>query len=51
MVENAEVLGIDTDLSRWSFGVDNDPDESNTYSVGFDVTPELVIWINPEGLE
>ena len=51
VVENAEVLGIDTDLSCWSFGVDHEPDESNTHSIGFDVTPELVIWINPEGLK
>lgn len=51
VVENAEVLGIDTDLSCWSFGGDHGPDETNTYSVGFDVKPQLVIWINPEGLE
>lgn len=51
VVENAEVLGIDTDLSCWSFGGDHDPDESNTHSIGFDVKPQLVIWISPEGLE
>lgn len=51
VVENAEVLGIDTDLSCWSFGGDHEPDESNTHSVGFDVKPQLVIWINPEGLK
>ena len=51
VVENAEVLGIDTDISCWSFGEDHCPDESNAHSVGFDVTPQLLIWINPEGLK
>lgn len=50
-VENAEVLGIGAGLSRWSFGVDDDPDKSNMYTVSFEVTPDITIWIDPEGLK
>lgn len=50
-VGNAEVLGIETGLSRRPFGVGDDPDKSNMYTVGFDVTPDITIWIDPEGLK
>lgn len=50
-VGNAEVLGIDTGLSPWSFGTNDDPDKSNTYTFGFDIKPDLTIWIDPKGLK
>lgn len=50
-VENAEVVGIDTDLTRNAYGEETDPNANNEYELTFEVKPNLVFWLNPKDFE
>lgn len=50
-VENAEVIGIDTYLLRNSYGEEDDPNANNEYELTFEVSPNLVFWLDPKDFE
>lgn len=47
----AIIIGIGTYLLRNSYGEEDDPNANNEYELTFEVSPNLVFWLDPKDFE